>query len=84
MIRVFDCGCVEGQYWCSRHDIYRRQKPNDLPPHGDPRGRGRGAKFAPPDGCSCHISAPCSYCTSDEDDEKEPEPPYDYDQEPNM
>jgi hypothetical protein len=35
--RIFDCGCVEGHYWCNKHDIYTKQDKKDMPPHGDPR-----------------------------------------------
>ena len=55
MSKILECGCVVGQYWCSKHDIYNKQDPND-PPH-------RIGSDVAPECCSCHISAPCSFCT---------------------
>lgn len=75
-MRVFDCGCVEGQYWCSKHDIYAEQKIDDLPPHGSHTGWGHAEAatksvlvHGTPEGCSCHVSAPCSYCTREVPDD---------------
>lgn len=31
-------------------------------------GYGRDDDDRPPEGCSCHISAPCSYCTREVDE----------------
>lgn len=42
-----ECGCVDGHYWCSRHDIHRLQRSDDLPPHGSRRGRGTGTANPP-------------------------------------
>lgn len=77
---IYACGCVKGAYWCSRHDIYNRQKSNDLPPHGDPRGKGKGEKISPsddynyvPECCSCHIMAPCPFCVDRKDGDMEGE-----------
>lgn len=46
------CGCIDGYYWCSKHDIYTKQDRKN-----DPRWTGE-------DECSCHIVAPCSYCVN--------------------
>ena len=67
----YDCGCVKGYYWCSRHDIYTRQRPDDLPPHGAGDRDGTVKARPLPEGCSCHLSAPCSWCVGSEEGEGE-------------
>jgi hypothetical protein len=72
-MKKYDCGCIEGYYWCSKHDIYNKQNPNDLPPHGYNTEHGKiMAKEILENtelntSCSCHISAPCSYCVGNID-----------------
>ena len=60
----YNCGCVEGHYWCSKHDIYNKQNKNDIPPHGYSTegvvvARPEGYK---PEGCTCFQVVPCGYC----------------------
>jgi len=66
------CGCVVDYYWCEKHEIYT----GTAPPFG--AGNSRSKESAEvlrqelpddykPEGCSCHISAPCGYCTQLED-----------------
>ncbi|WP_152559370.1 hypothetical protein [Tumebacillus flagellatus] len=73
-MKRFDCGCVDGHYWCKKHDIYTKFDPKDPPPHGVGHVRSKPYQdpvvrkmCAPedyvPTSCSCHISAPCSFCT---------------------
>ena len=64
---ALDCGYVPGQYMCGVHKRQRRarahqnlaeeQKAYDR--HMDPLGAYH-TDF--PSGCSCHLSAPCSFC----------------------
>ena len=80
MSKTFKCGCVDGHYWCSAHDIYTKSDPNNPVPFG----LGLSAKQVheeymqreypddyEPGGCSCHLTAPCRFCVSTlgEDDE---------------
>lgn len=60
------CGCIPNQYWCSKHDIYT----GNTPPWGagSQKWREQHEVFKQewedkaPQCCSCHISAPCSFC----------------------
>ena len=64
------CHCVPGNYTCGpcrrkeRARAYRRLTPAEkaYDRHVDPLGAYHD-DF--PGGCSCHISAPCSYCSRD-------------------
>ena len=77
---VGNCSCVPGQYECGncrrkrRAEAYRRLTPEQkaYDSHVDPLGAYH-TDF--PSGCSCHISAPCSYCVGyDPDANAEHEP----------
>lgn len=61
------CGCIPGAYWCSKHDIYTGK----VPPWGAGIHRAEASKKVydeemyedrQPEGCSCHLHAPCGYC----------------------
>ena len=56
----FKCGCIAGHYWCAKHDIYNKQDPKDPPPHRVTDY----PKDYKTEGCSCHISPPCSFCVN--------------------
>lgn len=60
-MKVYACGCVKDAYWCGKHDIYVRQTKKDPPPFGHPLSE----NYREPECCSCHLSAPCSFCTGD-------------------
>lgn len=68
------CGCVPGYYQCWKHErkerarAYQRltEKEKAYDRHVDPVGAYH-EDF--PSCCSCHISAPCSYCVGDAGDE---------------
>lgn len=53
------CGCVIGAYWCGKHDIYVKQDRKKDPRWTTPESI---IDYTPPEGCSCHINPPCSYC----------------------
>ena len=74
--KTLKCGCVVGQYWCSKHDIYT----GNTPPWGAGSRRSKQSarvyneeidnpdiEYRKPDCCSCHLGAPCGYCTQDMD-----------------
>lgn len=68
------CGCVVGYYWCAAHDIYHvqdgRTDNRTNSEHEYDRYAATGTlSDSDPDCCSCHISAPCSYCTRETEDE---------------
>jgi len=68
------CGCVPGQYTCGTHkrqaqaQAYKRlsEKEKAYDRMVDPVGWYH-QDF--PTGCSCHISAPCSFCVGEVDQE---------------
>lgn len=67
---ALECGCVPNNYMCGNHKRQRRAaayqkltpEQKDYDNHVDPRGWYHN-DF--PSGCSCHIMAPCGYCTRD-------------------
>jgi hypothetical protein len=61
------CGCVIGYYWCAAHDIYTRQDRERDPRWTKPEAM-VCERSGPPECCSCHISAPCSFCTRETDE----------------
>lgn len=74
---MLKCGCIPDHYWCSKHDIYT----GNVPPWGAGSRRAKESKQVyddeyfddmdkEPQGCSCHISAPCSYCVNQTEDEE--------------
>lgn len=68
------CGCVIGFYQCGRCEGIEQKaiwakmtaKQRDYDRYVDPHGSAaldRSIASHDADGCSCHISPPCNYCT---------------------
>jgi hypothetical protein len=72
MSKIKDCGCVPGQYMCYKH---RRQEEAQAYKRLTEAEKAYDRYVDPlcayhtdfPYGCSCHKSAPCSYCMRQED-----------------
>jgi hypothetical protein len=74
-----DLACGQGHWYCGRcKDESRRAAYKRLTPaqkaydnYVDPLGAYHTDYDREPQGCSCHISPPCSYCVNHSDDEDE-------------
>lgn len=62
---IKDCGCVPNQYMCGKHKAEMNKRAwLRLKPEQQAYDKWVTSYSRSQDGCSCHISAPCSYCTS--------------------